>query len=604
MEETSNTTNTSKTVRCLHQYHSLPLEKFFTKIFAAISNDNQINLESFENFFDLPIIISDKLFSYFLRRSNSSILDRNTFVNNCILLYSNTSIEEKIIFFVNFFDFNNNGITHIEHFRLIFYYFHSITNHSPLSYVDQFISEILPLFNTEAYTQHVEALITAFKQKQPNLLYLFYYYFNSYQPFNAYIINYICNYNTNNNNTNSVNTIQTSAFYLQGSYELERYVQLECNSRNVNDSSFISNQMTNSIDCFDDIISFVPEYIIINYDSVYPLKHSFVEYSCKKITLYLLNENALEFDVPHINSEHISKFVHLYNHAHPTPKVYSFYSTKKLIGIGSYGVIELVQSIQTGQLYAMKKISKETKKINLKWEKDICKLLKNNPHPNIIKVYDIFETRKFVFIILEYIHNRSLREFLANKTELLTPFQIKKILIDIMQGLKFLNKFYILHRDLKPANILMKNNKQFIITDFGFGKVLPHGETTSEGFGTLSYASPEILLKIPYNHFTDLWSIGIISYYLMYGKLPFDDEKGNDMKSIANKIISVNYIIPIQKHNNVTNFYNKTYKFYREYFCSFGLDVLNCFLKYQNQRMSLSSFLERYNIIVNKQDNM
>ena len=90
----------------------------------------------------------------------------------------------------------------------------------------------------------------------------------------------------------------------------------------------------------------------------------------------------------------------------------------------------------------------------------------------------------------------------------------------------------------------------------------------------------------------------------MYGKLPFDDEKGNDMKSIANKIISVNYIIPIQKHNNVTNFYNKTYKFYREYFCSFGLDVLNCFLKYQNQRMSLSSFLERYNIIVNKQDNM
>ena len=79
--------------------------------------------------------------------------------------------------------------------------------------------------------------------------------------------NYICNYN--NNNTNSVNTIQTSAFYLQGSYELERYVQLECNSRNVNESSFISNQMTNSIDCFDDIISFVPEYIIINYDNVH-----------------------------------------------------------------------------------------------------------------------------------------------------------------------------------------------------------------------------------------------------------------------------------------------------------------------------------------------
>jgi serine/threonine protein kinase len=91
----------------------------------------------------------------------------------------------------------------------------------------------------------------------------------------------------------------------------------------------------------------------------------------------------------------------------------------------------------------------------------------------------------------------------------------------------YLHSYGIFHRDLKPENILMTDNSDFAdikLVDFGLGKIIGPNETCRETYGTLSYVAPEVLLEKQYTKAVDLWSIGIISYLLLTGILPFDHE--------------------------------------------------------------------------------
>jgi calcium-dependent protein kinase len=102
----------------------------------------------------------------------------------------------------------------------------------------------------------------------------------------------------------------------------------------------------------------------------------------------------------------------------------------------------------------------------------------------------------------------------------------------------FLHQYGIVHRDLKPENILMTNNSETAdvrLVDFGLGKIIGPGETCNEPFGTFSYVAPEILKGKPYNFKVDLFAIGIITYLLVTGFLPFDHE--NSEKEIARQTL-------------------------------------------------------------------
>ena len=92
----------------------------------------------------------------------------------------------------------------------------------------------------------------------------------------------------------------------------------------------------------------------------------------------------------------------------------------------------------------------------------------------------------------------------------------------------FLHQYGIVHRDLKPENILMTNETDTAdirLVDFGLGKIIGPGETCTESFGTFSYVAPEVLKEKPYNFKVDLFAIGIITYLLVTGFLPFDHMK-------------------------------------------------------------------------------
>ena len=108
----------------------------------------------------------------------------------------------------------------------------------------------------------------------------------------------------------------------------------------------------------------------------------------------------------------------------------------------------------------------------------------------------------------------------------------------IANGVKYLHKYGIVHRDLKPENIMItkQNNIDIIkIMDFGLSKIVSSQEKMIDGYGTLSYVSPEVLLRVPYNKEVDIWSLGIILFYMLCGHLPF---KGSNQSIVADKIVN------------------------------------------------------------------
>ena len=545
------------------------LSNYFNLLFDSISVKEEnpfISIRTFENYLDLPMIICDKLFNFFDTEKHNKLYKKN-FTNNFINLFSN-NLDTKISFFTHFFDFKQSNSIHIENLKIIFYYFHSITNNSSIEQIDQMLSKMFS-FTEDHQTMTIEECAFIIKNQYSSLFILFYVFFFIYKPFTSNVISYI---NSNNSKKNE-SVFDFSSYNLVGMNDLLSYVKNELNeylNRN-------ENLKEETVFLFNRKLIFMKEHIMIN-DNLFPLKNSFLENEKSTLSLFLCNNTEIKFEIEENVNNSLSKFTSLYETYHYSPKMNELYYIEGKIGDGQFGMIKLCTSIKTKENFAVKIIDKENKKINIQWEKDISKLLIKNHNTNVIKCYDIFETRKFLFIIYEYLPFGNLNDFLFSKTILLTSKEIKAILTDVLNGLAFLNKFYIIHRDIKPENILINKNSNFVITDFGFGKVVPYGEKTDEGFGTPCYASPEIISRKSYDKATDLWSIGVLAYYLIYGQLPFDDEDSN-LSIIKMKILNIGYqLLPPETEEPTENY-------------QFTFDLINKFLQHDDKRISLTEFI-------------
>ena len=215
------------------------------------------------------------------------------------------------------------------------------------------------------------------------------------------------------------------------------------------------------------------------------------------------------------------------------------YEIKDVLGKGKFGLVRLGILKENGRKVAIKIINKKlVSLLDLEQVKTEVEILKIAQHPNIIRLYDVFENEKYIYIIMEYCGGGDLFSYIEKRGFQLKESRAAEIIHKLSTALYYLHQYGIIHRDLKPENILMTNEKDdadIRLLDFGLGKIIGPNEYCTEPFGTFSYAAPEVLLEKPYNFKADLWTVGVITYLLLAGFLPFDDE--NSEKEIARQTV-------------------------------------------------------------------
>ena len=232
---------------------------------------------------------------------------------------------------------------------------------------------------------------------------------------------------------------------------------------------------------------------------------------------------------------------------------FDYYEMLDDLGEGIFGSVKLGVEKKTKERVAIKIIKKnKTKPSDIELVRTEIDVMKLCHHPNVVHLLDHFENAEYIFIVMEYIRGGRLTDYMKEKKYNFTEKRAAEIIYQIALGVKYLHKYGIIHRDLKPDNIMLteaSDKGQIKIMDFGLSKILGKKEKTVDGFGTLTFVSPEVLIRKPYNKEIDIWSIGVILYLLLSGDLPFDDEDDDEQK-IAKSIVFNEVEFPQKKFGN------------------------------------------------------
>lgn len=191
-------------------------------------------------------------------------------------------------------------------------------------------------------------------------------------------------------------------------------------------------------------------------------------------------------------------------------------SVQVILGKGSSGIVYLVKHRSNKKLYALKHIFL-TNDINFEKIKLEIINLQKIKHPNVISLYSYLKIKNNFYLLFEYLVNNSLFSYLKkNKLEINEKIIIFK---KICKGVKVLHKNDIIHRDIKPENILLDEELNPKITDFGLA--INSKDTRNTLCGTPQYMAPEILENKEYDNKIDIWALGILLYELVVGHSPF-----------------------------------------------------------------------------------
>lgn len=236
----------------------------------------------------------------------------------------------------------------------------------------------------------------------------------------------------------------------------------------------------------------------------------------------------------------------------------------RTLGKGATGRVRLAKHAFTGQTAAIKIVSKKsaamvqsasmaqmdndttlssniagarTMPFGIEREIVIMKLVE---HPNIISLYDVWENRGELYLVLEYVQGGELFDYVMRNGALPEPEAVR-LLRQLIGGLSYCHRFNICHRDLKPENLLLDQDHNIKIADFGMAALQPNGQYLTTSCGSPHYAAPEIIKGKQYRgDVADIWSVGIILYAMLNGFLPFD---GGDLPSTLRKVRSGKYYL-------------------------------------------------------------
>ncbi|KAH7090280.1 serine/threonine-protein kinase-like protein GIN4 [Paraphoma chrysanthemicola] len=243
----------------------------------------------------------------------------------------------------------------------------------------------------------------------------------------------------------------------------------------------------------------------------------------------------------------------------------------KTIGRGGCSRVRLVRHSGTGQYGAAKIISKATaekvralslanliqsaeqdptlypdgKVIPFGLEREIC-IMKLLDHPNIVRLYDIWENRNELYLIMEFVEGGELFSYIHEQGGLI-EIHVVHIFRQIIAALIYCHRINIHHRDLKPENILLDRETMTVkLVDFGMAALQPIGKKLTTPCGSPHYAAPEVIKTISYDGAkADVWSCGVILYVLLTGTPPFNySGEDRDLKHLFRDIQLAKYVMP------------------------------------------------------------
>ncbi|KAF2076286.1 hypothetical protein CYY_002401 [Polysphondylium violaceum] len=215
-----------------------------------------------------------------------------------------------------------------------------------------------------------------------------------------------------------------------------------------------------------------------------------------------------------------------------------YYNIGPEIGRGAFSIVREAIRKETGEKVAIKSINTRFIKNKLLM-REIEIMKKVGDHPNILKLYEVYETSRHLHLVLELVTGGELFDKIVQRGEY-SEQDASKIVRQIVSAVGYLHANGIAHRDLKPQNLLCAGieGDDIRVADFGLSKIFGDGDYLETCCGSPEYVAPEVLECKPYDKACDLWSVGVITYVLLTGCFPFWD-KNNAV--LYEKIRNVDY---------------------------------------------------------------
>ena len=257
----------------------------------------------------------------------------------------------------------------------------------------------------------------------------------------------------------------------------------------------------------------------------------------------------IQEELPPIDNKNLN--IYIITDSNPYSDIHKYYEFKQNLGSGHFGVVKLgISKLGNSLKVAIKSVVKDRIKEELQNLQRELMILKTVDHPNIIKLYEVFEDEKCIHIVMEYCSGGELFDRLEKKGRY-SEKEAANLMYKLFHAINHLHVLHIAHRDLKPENCLFINkheDAEVKLVDFGLASKFTWDKGMKTVVGTPYYVAPEII-NGNYGPECDIWSLGVILYTLLVGYPPF---RGENKAEIFKKVLKAKYSLKEKEFETVS----------------------------------------------------